>query len=100
MTLYPYQELTITSKVHECCEWEFAAKLGESDYRSIPSFHMVDFACQIIHRHQFCNDPLIFFAVLNPERQLSECKGEILILHCLSSIIKLQPTDFVVIHNL
>ena len=32
MTLYPYRELTITSKVQECCGWEFAAKLGEFDY--------------------------------------------------------------------
>ena len=31
MTLYPYQDLTITSKVQECCGREFAAKLGESD---------------------------------------------------------------------
>ena len=33
MTLYPYRELTITSKVQECYEREFAAKLGEFDYR-------------------------------------------------------------------
>ena len=32
MTLYPYSELTITSKVQECCGQEFAAKLGEFDY--------------------------------------------------------------------
>ena len=32
MTLYPYGELTITSKVQECCGPEFAAKLGEFDY--------------------------------------------------------------------
>ena len=32
MTLYPYRELTITSKVQECCGWEFAAKLGEFHY--------------------------------------------------------------------
>ena len=31
MTLYPYRELTITSKVQECFGWEFAAKLGEFD---------------------------------------------------------------------
>ena len=29
---YPYRELTITSKVQECCGREFAAKLGEFDY--------------------------------------------------------------------
>ena len=33
MTLYPYRELTITSKVQECCGWEFAAKLGQFGYR-------------------------------------------------------------------
>ena len=32
MTLYPYRELTITSKVQECCGREFAAKLGEFGY--------------------------------------------------------------------
>ena len=32
VTLYPYRELTITSKVQECCGQEFAAKLGEFDY--------------------------------------------------------------------
>ena len=32
MTLNPYQELTITSKVQECCGREFAAKLGEFDF--------------------------------------------------------------------
>ena len=32
MTLYPYRELTITSKVQDCCGREFAAKLGEFDY--------------------------------------------------------------------
>ena len=32
MTLYPYLELPITSKVQECCGWEFAAKLGEFSY--------------------------------------------------------------------
>ena len=32
MTLYPYRELTITSKVQECCGQEFAAKLAEFDY--------------------------------------------------------------------
>ena len=32
MTLYPHRELTITSKVQECCGREFAAKLGEFDY--------------------------------------------------------------------
>ena len=31
MMLYPHRELTITSKVQECCGWEFAAKLGEVD---------------------------------------------------------------------
>ena len=30
--LYLYRELTITSKVQECCGWEFAAKQGEFDY--------------------------------------------------------------------
>ena len=34
MTLYPYRELIITSKVQECCAWEFAAKLGEFGYSS------------------------------------------------------------------
>ena len=29
--LYPYRDLTITSKVQECCKREFAAKLGEFD---------------------------------------------------------------------
>ena len=32
VTLYPYRELTITSKVQECHGREFAAKLGEFDY--------------------------------------------------------------------
>ena len=32
VTLHPYRELTVASKVQECCGWEFAAKLGESDY--------------------------------------------------------------------
>ena len=32
MTLYPHRELTITSKVQECCGWEFAGGLGEFDY--------------------------------------------------------------------
>ena len=31
--LYPCRELTITSKVQECCGREFGAKLGEFDYR-------------------------------------------------------------------
>ena len=30
--LYPYRELTITSKVQEFCGREFAAKLGAFDY--------------------------------------------------------------------
>ena len=30
--LYPYRDLTITSKVQECCGREFAGKLGECDY--------------------------------------------------------------------
>ena len=39
--LYPYRELTITSKVQECCGWEFAAKLGEPDYSFILGLPMV-----------------------------------------------------------
>ena len=37
VTLYPYREPTITSKVQECCGREFAAKLGEFDYSDTPS---------------------------------------------------------------
>ena len=42
MTLYPYRELTTTSKVQECCGRESAAKLGEFDYivhRGITTVH-------------------------------------------------------------
>ena len=35
MKLYPCRELTTTSKVQECCGLEFAAKLGEFDYRRV-----------------------------------------------------------------
>ena len=38
--LYPHREITITSKVQECCGREFAAKLGEFDY-SIVFYHSV-----------------------------------------------------------
>ena len=44
MTLYPYRELTITSKVQECCGREFAAKLGEFD--STNSATTVAYSCQ------------------------------------------------------
>ena len=37
VTLYPYRELTITSKVQECCGREIAAKLGEFDYSRVMS---------------------------------------------------------------
>ena len=37
MTLYPNRELTITSKVQECCGREFAATLGEFDYSHVLS---------------------------------------------------------------
>ena len=40
MTLYPYRELTITSKVQECCGREFAAKLGEFDYSNFFFFFL------------------------------------------------------------
>ena len=32
MTLYPYRELAITSKVQECCGWEVAAELVNFKY--------------------------------------------------------------------
>ena len=35
MTIYPYRELTITSKVQERCGRKFAAKLGEFEYNCV-----------------------------------------------------------------
>ena len=61
MTLYPYRELTITSKVQECCGWEFAAKLGEFDYS--PSFIAV-FAmrcCELELDHLICRLELVYW---------------------------------------
>ena len=37
--LYPYRELTITSKVQECCGREFAAELGEFDYSLFKEYY-------------------------------------------------------------
>ena len=51
-TLYPYRKLTITSKVQECCWWEFAAKLGEFDYST---FVNVNFAFKFIVKYAFPN---------------------------------------------
>ena len=44
MTLYPYRELTITSRVQECCGLEFAAKLAEFDY-SVEFCSFSEFRC-------------------------------------------------------
>ena len=46
MTLY--RELTITSKVQECCGQEFAAKLGEFDYSLAycPNKHLMFIICK------------------------------------------------------
>ena len=41
MTLY-CRELTIASKVRECCWREFAVKLGEFDYSRVDCLTLVD----------------------------------------------------------
>ena len=51
VTLYPYQGLTITSKVQECCGREFAAKLREFKYSIFPLMQLATW----IGRGQACS---------------------------------------------
>ena len=50
MTLYPYRELTITSKVQECCGRELAAKLGEFDYSNVVMFIATKTAVKVLEK--------------------------------------------------
>ena len=71
----------------------------------MPSLHLSDLSCCVYHRLEISADlsSSSFFNVTIPKRCLKAHAitkphmGEIMIIHWLSSIIKLQSTDFTVI---